>query len=95
MNRVAILLLGLLTATLLPPVSAGAADLANSAAVPAIIPRPKSLKLGTGRMELTAATRIVAGDAKLLPLALILSNFDLPGEDRSRRPAQSGRHRLP
>jgi len=55
------------TAVSLPVPSAQAAD------SPALLPTPKSLQMGQGEMPLTPASRIIAADAKLKPLAEIFS----------------------
>ncbi len=46
---------------------------AAGVARPALLPTPKSIKVAGGEMPLTAASRIVAADAKLEPLAGILA----------------------
>ena len=62
-----------LVVCILEAASARAADNAADAAQLGIIPWPKSVQLGTGQAELTAASRIVTDDARLQPLAAILA----------------------
>ncbi|MDB5311051.1 MAG: hypothetical protein JWO38_5253 [Gemmataceae bacterium] len=40
---------------------------------PALVPWPRTVTVGGGEMPLTAGSRVVAGDAKLIPLARILA----------------------
>ena len=51
----------------------GAADPADTHPDLHLIPWPKKLQPGTGHMELTADSRIVAADKQLQPLAEVLS----------------------
>jgi N-acetyl-beta-hexosaminidase len=59
-----------------PRLEAGAARTRPDrlAACPAFIPWPRTIKLGKGKMTLTARSRIVSRDAALLPLARILAS---------------------
>jgi hexosaminidase len=53
--------------------SAGAADPADKYPGLNLIPWPKDMRVGKGRMKLTADSRIVAGQKELEPLAKVLS----------------------
>jgi len=67
------LCLAALAVTLLQGPTARAADLTDDAAKPHIIPCPKSLTPGSGQMQITSASRIVAVDAELQPLTEVLA----------------------
>src|SRR5947207_9488599 len=73
MNKLLIGALVLVVATGVPGVARAATDPADTHPELHLIPWPKTLQRGAGRMQLSADSRIVAGEKRLQPLAEVLS----------------------
>src|SRR5947208_271198 len=73
MNKFLVVALALVVAAGIPAVASAATDPADTYPELHLIPWPKKLQAGAGHMQLTAGSRIVAGEEQLEPLAEVLA----------------------
>src|SRR5262245_55345787 len=73
MNKLLVSALAFVVTAGIPGVAATATDPADTHPELHLIPWPKTLQLGTGHMQLTVDSRIVAAEEQLQPLAEVLS----------------------